>query len=252
MSAGRPSLAPLACGPPGRSRTHALIRSFAAALGLIALLPGGLTGQGEAAARTDPPPSPPGTVTATPTGPTSILVAWSAVTDAEGGVKHYVVYRDGNAIGTSASLSLQDTGLTANTTYSYQVATVDSKDREGQRSSSVTATTPADATPPTTPTGLQASAAGPGQVDLTWQPASDAESGVASYRVYRDGAFLASTSATSFSDTGVQPQTTYSYEVSAVNGAGLEGSRSAPASVTTSDTTPPAPPRRLRIVRNPG
>lgn len=194
------------------------------------------------------PPAAPATVTATPTSATTIVVTWSAVT-AKGGIANYRVYRNGTLVGTPTTLTLQDSGLQSATTYSYTVSAVNSKGEEGHKSKPVSATTLPDTTPPTTPAGLQASASAPDMVDLVWQPASDPESGVSSYRVYRDGAFLTSSTATSIADATTQPLTTYTYEVSAVNGAGLEGSRSAVATATTpavTDTTPPTTPSGLQ------
>ncbi len=97
-----------------------------------------------------------------------------------------------------------------------------------------------DLTPPSTPAGLSAAAAGHSQIDLTWTPASDPESGIDHYNVYRDGLLVGTTGGTDYGDAGLGELTTYSYEVSAVNGHLLEGARSAPASETTpADTTPP-------------
>lgn len=244
-----------------------------------------------ASADSDPRPSAPDTVTAVALSETEVVVAWSAVTDAEGGVDHYRVYRDGERVGSATLLTFTDTGLEPGTTYEYRVSAVDSKQREGAKSDPVTVTTlggsddddddgddgdddggdddgdggdddgdggdddggnDADATPPTAPSDLQAEATAPRRVELSWAAASDPESGVAFYRVYRDGVRVGSPSGTSFVDAGVEPETAYEYEVSAVNGDGLEGPRSERAAVTTPaepDTTPPAPPSRLRIIR---
>jgi hypothetical protein len=85
-------------------------------------------------------------------------------------------------------------------------------------------------------------------VDLSWPAASDPESGVAGYRIWRDTVsggsktLLAEVpgSQTAFTDTTTDPDTTYFYEVTAVNGAGLEGAPSPEASATTG--TGPADP----------
>ena len=83
-------------------------------------------------------------------------------------------------------------------------------------------------------------------VDLVWSAADDPESGVAVYRIWRDtvsgGAKTLLTevpgSQTGFTDTATSPDTTYFYEVSAVNGAGLEGGRSPEAFATTDSSDP--------------
>ena len=98
-----------------------------------------------------------------------------------------------------------------------------------------------DSTPPAAPTGLLAAGMSESQIDLTWSSASDPDSGVSGYNIYRDGVKVATLTTTSFSDIGLAQATTYSYEVSAVNGAGLEGPRSAAVPATTfADNTPPA------------
>ena len=44
-----------------------------------------------------------------------------------------------------------------------------------------------DVTPPTVPTGLAAAAVGSNQVNLTWNASSDSGTGVAGYRIFRNG-----------------------------------------------------------------
>lgn len=54
------------------------------------------------------------------------------------------------------------------------------------------------------------------------------------YNVYRDGDLIAEgVEETRYTDTGLTPNTTYTYEVSAVNEYGLESPRSTPITVTT-------------------
>ncbi len=104
----------------------------------------------------------------------------------------------------------------------------------------VAAAGPPDTTPPTMPTGLTATPVSMTQINLAWTASSDAESGIARYNVYRDNVLVGQPTGTSFSDTGLMSGTTYTYEVSATNGAGLESGRSIAVSATTmADTTPP-------------
>jgi len=93
---------------------------------------------------------------------------------------------------------------------------------------------PSDTTPPTQVTGLSASESGSSSIDLAWSAASD-DSGSVSYNVYRDGSLVGTTSATSYSDTGLSGATTYTYQVSAEDASGNEGSASSPVSATTND-----------------
>src|SRR3989442_8575609 len=84
-------------------------------------------------------------------------------------------------------------------------------------SSSTTTTTAPDGTPPTAPTGLKASPA-KRKVGLSWTGSTDTGgSGLAGYRVYRSTSAsagftpIASTTSTSYADTGLTSGTTYWY-----------------------------------------
>ena len=178
------------------------------------------------------PPSAPSPVVASPASPSAILVAWGAAVDPETGIARYRIYRAGVLVDSTTATSWRDTGLSPNTTYSYEVLAVNSEGLAGPLSQPAKATT-LDGTPPSAPIGLTAVPAGATRIDLAWIAASDAESGIASYRVYRDGALVGTTNTTTFDDTGLLPATLYTYTVSAVNGSGLEGPLSAPASAAT-------------------
>ncbi len=74
---------------------------------------------------------------------------------------------------------------------------------------------------------------------LSW--AANGEPDVASYVVLRDGVQVGAVTGTSFTDTGLVNDTTYTYAVVAVDG---HGNRSAPATTTATptDLTPPGAP----------
>ena len=95
-----------------------------------------------------------------------------------------------------------------------------------------------DASPPSAPTGLTATATGSTSVSLGWMASTD-NVGVTGYRVYRGtgGAvpsLLATVSGTqtAYADTSVAAGTSYTYQVSAIDAAGNE-SQKASVSVTT-------------------
>lgn len=94
-----------------------------------------------------------------------------------------------------------------------------------------------DSTPPSAPTDLAATIVGASQIDLSWTAATDAESGVALYRVFRNGAVIGTSASTSFSDSDAVAGQAYVYEVAAVNGDSLVGPRSVGASVVTLGVT---------------
>jgi len=97
-----------------------------------------------------------------------------------------------------------------------------------------------DTTPPTPPAGLTADP-GDREVALDWT--ANSEPDLATYAVYRraaDGSWpatpIASRTSSSFTDTGLTNGTSYTYRVSAVDGAGNESSPS-----TTATATPEPP-----------
>lgn len=100
-----------------------------------------------------------------------------------------------------------------------------------------------DATPPTVPAAASTSVINENEIDLTWSPSTDPESGVTAYRVYRDGTLVAEPSLPSFADIGLAGGATYAYEISAVNGGGVESAKSPSAAATTPpDVNPPDNP----------
>ena len=117
-----------------------------------------------------------------------------------------------------------DTGLTANTSYSYQVRAISVAGNSGySNEASVTTLPPA----PAAPSGLTAVLQDGGKVRLAWADNSLNESGFLIERKDGDGVFgvlagLAENS-TSYMDTGRVPGGTYAYRVRAVNAGGESG-----------------------------
>jgi hypothetical protein len=75
---------------------------------------------------------------------------------------------------------------------------------------------------PSTPADVTAAATSTTSVALHWTASSEAGGSIASYRIYRNGSPLTTVGAstTSFTDTGVQPGTSYTYSVAAVDTGG--------------------------------
>ncbi len=95
-----------------------------------------------------------------------------------------------------------------------------------------------DTTAPSVPANLQAMAPAATQVQLNWSASTDSGgSGLAGYRVYRNGSAtpLATPTVNSYTDNSVAAGTAYSYRVSAVDAAAPanESALSAAANVTT-------------------
>lgn len=98
----------------------------------------------------------------------------------------------------------------------------------------------ADTTAPSVPSQPSGTAVSSSQVNLTWTAVTDQTvanartSGLAGYKVYRDGALRATLgNVLSYSDTGGASSTQYSYTVSAYDVAGNESAQSTARLVTT-------------------
>ncbi len=91
--------------------------------------------------------------------------------------------------------------------------------------------------PPSTPANVWASAAGGTEIDLTWSASSD-NTGVRGYGIYRGGALIGTTDATTlnYSDSGLAPDTTYSYTVDAFDAYGNHSPASSTVTATTAGT----------------
>jgi len=197
------------------------------------------------------PPTVPAGVSASAASSTQINLSWAASTD-NVAVTGYRVYRGGSLLTTlGAVTTLQNTGLSAATTYSYTVEAIDAAGNASGQSAAASATTPAapDTTAPSTPSGLSASAASSSQISLSWTASTD-NVAVTGYRVYRDGSLLTTLGAvTTLQNTGLSAATTYSYTVQVIDAAGNASDQSAAASATTpaaTDTTPPSVPTGLK------
>jgi len=221
----------------------------------------------------DPDTTPPTTPVMLPpsnVSTTSLQINWQPSTDSGTGVGGYYVYRTGAASSPLATIdpsscnpncSYQDSGLTIETNYSYQVVAFDKSPLGPNQSAPANsnASTAADTTAPSVPTGLNATNVTTTSATINWSASTDPTpgTGIGGYNVYRDGALITPSpiGATTFADSGpLNPAQHYSYQVSAVdlstsNGGGPnESALSAALDVLTAtppDTTPPSVPTGL-------
>lgn len=191
-------------------------------------------------------PTAPTGLAATPS-PGIVDLAWTASTD-DTGVALYNVHRSTssgfqpsgtNLIGQSPSASYRDTGF-ASGTYYYVVTAQDAAGNISGGSNQASATATADAIPPSTPSALVVSAAGPGQINVSWSPAVD-NVGVSDYLIERCAgtgcdayAQIGSTNALGFLDMGLAASTTYRYRLRAEDAGGNVSGYSNAAETTTS------------------
>ncbi|MDB5238684.1 MAG: fibronectin type protein [Candidatus Parcubacteria bacterium] len=181
-------------------------------------------------------------------GNAQISLSWSAPASNGGSsITSYNVYNTGGALATTTSgTTAVITGLTNGTLYSYYVTAVSAV---GESASS----TPASATPATSPGIPTAFTAIPGnaQISFTWTaPASTGGAAISSYNIYISGGAVAtSTSGTSATITGLTNGTSYSYYITAVNTAGESASSSI---ITATPSTTPSIPLSLVATRGNG
>ena len=85
---------------------------------------------------------------------------------------------------------------------------------------------------PSTPSNLSVPSKTSSSISLSWTASTD-NIVVSKYEVYRDGVRVGETSDTKYTDAGLSPNTTHSYAVKAIDGAGNASSQSVAVSVTT-------------------
>ena len=89
-----------------------------------------------------------------------------------------------------------------------------------------------DTEAPTTPVSLRVTSVTNNQVNLAWDTSVD-NTGVIGYRIYRDGAPIATSATANYSNTELTPSTRYVYTVAAYDAAGNESTQSMVLIVTT-------------------
>jgi len=191
----------------------------------------------------DQTPDPPTGLSGTAVSASAVDLSWTPPAD-DANVVSYRVYRNTLRVATTSGTSYHDSGLASYTSYEYRVTSVDGDGDESAPGGAVTVRT-LDGTPPTKPGSLAGSAVSQTQISLTWTAASDPQTGISEYVVFRDGSEIARTAALSYEDGGLESDQQYRYEVSAVNGAGDEGSRAGPIDVRTLSAEAPDPPTGL-------
>jgi chitodextrinase len=183
-------------------------------------------------------PSTPAGLTATATTSRGTTLNWTASTVTGGTVMDYLVYENGNVVGTTTATSFAASGLAPSSTYGFTVAAEDAT-ADSARSTTLDVTTLLSV--PNAPTGLVSSATTSNSASLAWQPAAIPGGGtVTGYIVFENGNSIATTGSTNYVATGLAALTQYGFTVEALDAAGT----SAPSgmlSVTTAVGPPTAP-----------
>ena len=179
-----------------------------------------------------------------------ISLTWTAPTNFPDLVG-YKVYRGGVIVAAVATTSYTDSGLTGLTSYTYNVAAYNTAHSFSDKSNSASATTltsaSGDIIAPSVPTNLVATPIYWYKIGLTWTASTDNVS-VVGYKVYRNGALVATPSGTSYHDMDLTASTSYSYTVAAYDAAGNVSAQTSAVSATTPeapDTAAPSVPGEL-------
>ena len=183
-------------------------------------------------------PSNPTSLATTNITQTTVDLSWNASTD-NVGVTGYDVYQGAANIGTVTGTSVQITGLTASTSYTFSVRAKDAAGNISGASNTVNVTTSAspDTQAPSNPTNLVASNVAETTADLSWSASTD-NVAVTGYDVYQGAANIGTVTGTSAQISGLTASTSYTFSVRARDAAGNVSGASNTVNVTTS--APPA------------
>lgn len=180
-------------------------------------------------------PSVPAGLTATVISPSQINLNWNASTD-NVGVTGYYIYRDGTKVGSAASTSFSDTGLSSFVLYNYTVSAHDISNNESAQSSPAVPARTADNIAPSAPGIPTFNNIASTSATANWAAASD-NAGVTSYDIsVNSGAWTSVGNVLSASVTGLPVGAVSTVSVRAHDAAGNVGPASS-GSVTTNYIT---------------
>ncbi|MFG3439416.1 glycosyl hydrolase family 18 protein [Nonomuraea sp. NPDC047897] len=180
-------------------------------------------------------PSKPGNLRSAGVTSTSVSLAWNASTD-NVAVTGYDLYRGTTLITTVTGTTHTDTGLSPNTAYTYTVRAKDAAGNLSTPSDPITATTTGggggDTQAPSKPGNLRSAGVTSTSVSLAWNASTD-NVAVTGYDLYRGTTLITTVTGTTHTDTGLNPNTAYTYTVRAKDAAGNLSTPSDPVTATT-------------------
>ena len=178
-------------------------------------------------------PGIPTSFTVKPTSSTEINVFWTASPASEN-VTSYNLRRDGSQVFTGLTgTNYFINTLTPNTTYTFEVQAVNSNGPSDWSAPASVTTAPAI---PVTPTNVAAQVASSSQINVSWDPSV----GTASYNLRINGSNVITGVTSPYQAKNLTANTTYTFEVQAVNASGASG-WSTPVSATTTSGLPSVP-----------
>lgn len=196
-------------------------------------------------------PAAPSNLQATLTSPTQATLTWQDNSSNETG------FEVEQQIGTGAFTLLTttnanvttyvDNGLAASTTFTYRVRAVNGNGSSGYSNTASVST--AAPTAPSAPSNLQASPLSTTQIRLTWRDNSNNEQNFRIERKSGTGAYaeiaMVGPNVTTYTDSGLAQNTSYSYQVRAFNSVGFSPYSNEVTVSTLANNNPPAAPTKL-------
>lgn len=160
----------------------------------------------------------------------SIKFDWQNPSDVD--FRTVYIYQDMNLVGTASNGTFTVTGLTPETTYNYSFKTEDTNGNVSTGTAKVVTTnSEQDLVAPSAPTGLSGDIASNG-ASLKWS--RNTETDIQGYNIYVDGVKENATPVTNiyYSLTGLEADTAYSIQITAVDTSGNESAKSSAFSIT--------------------
>jgi chitodextrinase len=148
---------------------------------------------------------------------------------------------DGTALKTAASFDYE-----TKSSYSVRVRVTDGGGLTYEKQFAILVLNVEDAAP-SKPGGLATTKVTHNSISLSWSPATD-DTAVDGYNIFRNGQYVASTRATSYTISGLTPSSTHTISVQAYDSVRNRSARSTALSVTTvapQETTVPSIPTNL-------
>ncbi|WP_394749393.1 fibronectin type III domain-containing protein [Spongiimicrobium salis] len=183
------------------------------------------------------PPSAPGNLTIANIEQSSADLSWSPATD-NAGVTSYNIHIDDLNIATPTQTSYNLTDLDPDTSYEVVVTAVDAAGNESEAAQVTISTTEMeDGEAPSTPANFKASEITENSLRLTWNASQD-NVGVTAYNIYHEEALIGTPSNRSLRVNDLQPGTSYTFVITAVDAAGNESFGRRVHTATLSDEDP--------------
>lgn len=146
-----------------------------------------------------------------------IFLQWLAP-DSDDEVVAYLIYRNTSLITEVTETQFSDNDINPSADYQYYVVAINSQRDHSQASNTISINTTPVVVPLDPPSDLQAQVVSANQINLSWSAAQNSVD-VLGYQLFRDRQLITTTALLTYSDTELQADTSYSYQVRAYNNA---------------------------------